>query len=554
MVRISKPGTSTGRKVLSVNKRPFLLLLIIFTLVSGACSRGVYVSALDLTATAQMEHAENIPKPATEEVVPFYTEVPAVLETPQPTTEQAPIGGALTEGVAEDLTETAEVIEPSLTPTRNQTPQPPFVYYTQAGDTLPVVAARFGVNVEEIQFNTDVPVAGLINPGTLLLIPNVLSELIAVDPVMPDSEVVYSPSALDFDIDAFIQDAGGYLSTYREYVIDDWYNAGDVIRKVATEDSINPRLLIALLEYQSHWVYGQPGNLAEEKYPLGFVAAEKDGLYKQLSLAVQQLSAGYYGWREGRLTHLTFTDDTNFRIAPSLNAGSVAVQVFFANFYDQERWLGALYGTDGITLLYEEMFGSPWVRAQTIEPLYPTHLTQPEMNLPFYTGKLWSYTGGPHPAWGPMGAWAALDFAPATTEHGCYDSTEWVVSMTPGLVVRTGNGVVVVDLDGDGYEQTGWVLLYLHIASDDKVLAGAWLDVDQRIGHPSCEGGSATGTHVHIARKYNGEWIAADGPLPFVLSGWTAHRDEKAYEGTLTKDGDTVTARNYGSFETQITR
>ena len=36
------------------------------------------------------------------------------------------------------------------------------------------------------------------------------------------------------------------------------------------------------------------------------------------------------------------------------------------------------------------------------------------------------------------------------------------------------------------------------------------------------EGGHVTGTHVHIARKYNGEWIPADG-LAFNLEGWVAH-------------------------------
>jgi len=113
-----------------------------------------------------------------------------------------------------------------------------------------------------------------------------------------------------------------------------------------------------------------------------------------------------------------------------------------------------------------------------------------------------------------------LDFAPASDQSGCVTSNEWVVASAPGLVVRTGPGLVVLDLDGDGYEQTGWVLLYLHIASNGKVANGTYLDQDGLIGHPSCEGGNATGTHVHIARKYNGEWIAADGPLAFNLSGW----------------------------------
>ncbi|MCA1954005.1 MAG: hypothetical protein LDL12_02540, partial [Anaerolinea sp.] len=59
---------------------------------------------------------------------------------------------------------------------------------------------------------------------------------------------------------------------------------------------------------------------------------------------------------------------------------------------------------------------------------------------------------------------------------------------------------------------------------------------------PSCEGGQATGTHVHIARKYNGEWVLADGPLAFNLDGWVAHNGEAAYLGTLTRYGAVVTA------------
>jgi len=81
--------------------------------------------------------------------------------------------------------------------------------------------------------------------------------------------------------------------------------------------------------------------------------------------------------------------------------------------------------------------------------------------------------------------------------------------------------VAVLDLDGDGNERTGWVILYLHLASQDMIRQGVMVKIGDPIGHPSCEGGKATGTHVHIARKYNGEWIPADGALPFTSTvGW----------------------------------
>jgi hypothetical protein len=100
-------------------------------------------------------------------------------------------------------------------------------------------------------------------------------------------------------------------------------------------------------------------------------------------------------------------------------------------------------------------------------------------------------------------------------------------------------------MDGDGSEQTGWNILYLHIAANARVPKGVWVEQDAHIGHPSCEGGVATGTHLHIARKYNGEWIIAGGPLPFVLSGWTVYAGDKPYQGKLVKGDKVITADLY---------
>jgi murein DD-endopeptidase MepM/ murein hydrolase activator NlpD len=129
-----------------------------------------------------------------------------------------------------------------------------------------------------------------------------------------------------------------------------------------------------------------------------------------------------------------------------------------------------------------------------------------------------------------------------------------VKAAAPGLVVRSEHGIVVVDLDGDGFEETGWNLLYLHIATKDRVPEGKWVDVNDNIGHASCEGGTATGTHLHFARKYNGEWLAADGPIPFVMSGWSVVAGTKPYEGMLVKQDKTVLADPVGRAWSQIFR
>jgi LasA protease len=429
------------------------------------------------------------------------------------------------------------------------------LYYTQAGDTLPVVATRFGVDAPEIISSSgSLPEKGLMNPNTLLVIPHKLVNTTSSAKIIPDSELVYSPSAVDFDIEAFVNDAGGYLSTYKEWLgSTQWTSGAQIVKRIALENSINPRLLLALLEYQSGWVYGQPSNPKQEDYPMGKVDLSEKGLYRQLAWAVNQLSIGYYGWREGWKTDIQFSDGITARLAPDLNSGTVALQYYFSQVYDTPGWLGALDTKGGITTLYEDMFGNPWLRAMEVEPLYPPNLSQPKLILPFLIGQIWSYTGGPHGAWERDGSRAAIDFAPGSTESGCVPSNAWAVAVAPGLIVRADHGAIVEDLDGDGNEQTGWNILYMHI-DDQRVEVGDWVETSDLLGHPSCEGGIATGTHIHIARKYNGEWISADGPLPFVLSDWAVHAGSVPYEGTMTRGSDTITSSVYGARESQIVR
>jgi murein DD-endopeptidase MepM/ murein hydrolase activator NlpD len=114
--------------------------------------------------------------------------------------------------------------------------------------------------------------------------------------------------------------------------------------------------------------------------------------------------------------------------------------------------------------------------------------------------------------------------------------------MADGVVARSETGDIMLDLDGDGHEETGWVIFYLHLSSIDRIALGTKVKAGDPLGHPSCEGGETTGTHVHIARKYNGEWILADSPIPLNMEGWVAHDGAQAYLGTLVRFSHIVTA------------
>lgn len=73
-------------------------------------------------------------------------------------------------------------------------------------------------------------------------------------------------------------------------------------------------------------------------------------------------------------------------------------------------------------------------------------------------------------------------------QGNCYTSPNFTTSMAAGIVVRSGDGVVVVDLDMDGDERTGWTLVYLHIADATASQLGRLCRRAARLGAPPARG------------------------------------------------------------------
>lgn len=448
------------------------------------------------------------------------------------------------------------------TPVVSPTPNPPLnlpsprteteAYIIQPNDTLGNIARRFGVELGSL-----IEANGITNPdhvevGQTLVIPPAKSLNFGPDfKIIPDSELVLSPGNMDFNISAFINQYNGYLKSYREEQDGRRYTGAQIVDRVALENSVNPRLLLAVLEFRSGWVTNPAPTEKSLDYPMLYFDQRRKGLYSQLSWAANNLDRGYYIWKAGGIPSWVLMDDTVIPIANTINAGTAGVQHFFSLLLGKEEWDRAVT-QDGLFATFYQMFGYPFDYA--IEPLLPPDLAQPPMQLPFERGDIWSFTGGPHGGWADGSGWAALDFAPPGPAQGCVQRDAWVVAVADGLILRADIGAVVQDLDGDGYEQTGWTVLYMHIDTRDRVEAGKYVKAGERIGHASCEGGYSTGTHLHLARRYNGEWITADGPLPFVLDGWVSSGDGVLYNGFLTRNGVVVEAWEERRSENQISR
>ncbi len=232
------------------------------------------------------------------------------------------------------------------------------------------------------------------------------------------------------------------------------------------------------------------------------------------------------------LSTWVLADGSVVPIDGGINAGTAAVQNLFSKLDDRATWevdvdISGLYQT------YFFLFGSPFDFA--VDPVVPDWLHQPRFVLPFERGAQWVYTSAPHGAWEPGYAWAALDFAPVTDLLGCYQSEDWVTALTDGLVIRSGNGQVMQDIDGDGYEQTGWVILYLHIETLDRV-AGRDAPQGRRAHRTSLLRGRLLHRHAPPHRAQIQRRVDhCRRHIPFVMDGWTPSSAGTEYDGYLLR-------------------
>jgi hypothetical protein len=385
--------------------------------------------------------------------------------TPEPgplssTVEPAPptLTSSLPEPTAPSLpTSAPSPFEPGFPIT--EPPGAQFLYATRSGDTLPALALRFGVEASQILADTSLTPTGYLPNGLALRIPNVLETMTPGGELLPDSEVVYSPAAADFDVTAFVAAAGGYLSRFSETLEDGTELSGaEVVQRVAEENSINPRLLLALLEFRAGWVYGIPQDADARTYPLGFSIPDRPGLYQELSVACSQLVRGYYGWRLGSLTETRPDDGGTVRWNPTLNAGSVAVLHVLALLSGTNRWLDQMVGPQAFPGSSPPC--SAMARPGPIRRCRPTWRSR--------------RSSCPSPP-----AEAEPDGRPALLPDGrqrrgarplAHHSRRSMRRLFPLGDRRAGrhrprrDHAVVLDLDADGRESTGWVLLYYHLA------------------------------------------------------------------------------------------
>lgn len=431
-------------------------------------------------------------------------------------------------------------------------------HIVQWGDTLSQIAAQYDVSLASILAINDLENPDLLEVNQVIQLPQAPVTYTPAFQIMPDSRLIRSAGAQAFDTAAFVRSQPGIIRSLSVPVgtrqadgsaLIDTLTASQIVERVSLEYSVDPRILLALLEYRAGLL--SQSDVAQESWLHPFISREESpgidraGLYNQLAWLADQLNFGYYGWKYRGRTTLDFADGERLLYHPDLKAGSVALQYVLARLHSFEDWRRAV-GEAGFYAAYRDYFGDPFNdEALTV----PADLSQPQLSLPFRSGETWRFTGGFHGGWGNGSAWAALDFSPPNeASYGfCYTARFPTTSVAKGKVLRIANGAVVIDLDEDGNEGTGWTILYLHIVQDESLQLGQTVEAGDVLGYASCAGGYATATHLHIARRYNGEWIPADcvqcpstvAAPPFIMGNWRAiGLANQAYQGFLVNVAD----------------
>ena len=341
--------------------------------------------------------------------------------------------------------------------------------------------------------------------------------------LVSDGQFVWGPNVGDFDIGGFLAERGSPLAEY----------APD-IELWASYSSVNPKVLIAVLELRHGWVSGISYSLPEEE------------IRTTIEDTAMGLASTFYEhlhtWGAGRPAFtpvptfgpsVLLRDGSAASLDPSQSSGTVALMAAMAADIGSAGYESKFAG---MTRDFRTIFGAMFPES---DPLDTSNEILPQeappdslFQLPIPLGAEW-VASGPH-SWNG-GSWpppfSSIDFF--TGGGTCAaPPNQYAVAAAHGSVNRPQGYSCWLEID----HGAGWVTSYYHL---QNLYSGAPLNRGGKVGTIACEtcaGGFSTGPHVHFTLKYNGAYASLEGVK---FSGWKVNVGSVPY--------------NSGSFEREAT-
>ena len=341
-------------------------------------------------------------------------------------------------------------------------------------------------------------------------------------PPVSDGQFVWGPNVGRFDILGFLLNRGSPLADY----------AAD-IAIWASYTSVNPKLLLGVLEFQSGLVSSIPSGWTRDDV----VAAIEETSMTMATAYYEHL----YTWgdrrprlrvQNARPPAVQLRDGTVIQFDAEEPSGSFALAARLAESSDRNNFDEAL--AMGGAGSFDEVFGAlfPSVDLADASNLVDPPGTPPAnmLQFPFPLGGRWTF-GGPH-SWNGNSTppFSSMDFfiGGSTCAAPYY---LFSVASASGSAYRPWGYSCWLEIA----HGAGWTTSYYHL---QNLTAATGAERNDPLGTIACEicaGGYATGPHVHWSLKYNGAYIDLEG---VELSGWTIHPGTVAYNsGTIERDG-----------------
>lgn len=352
--------------------------------------------------------------------------------------------------------------------------------------------------------------------------------------LIANDRFVFHPSLYGYSVQAFLDGTPSVLKNTTVATADGTATAAEVIEFYSYLYSINPQVLLTLLEMKQGLIAKPTAPPEEIALAMGNQDPQAYGFAKQVEWAAASLAQAFYAQPLAQVTAAGL---------PELRYETAASNALDA-FVQQSPDISAASSGFDFPDVFEQLFGEV---LEVSAASKASATAEPAWSLPWQYGNTWYYTSGPHSdSWGNLPYYntrtsspnSGLDFAPGGNS-GCYESSSWISTMAPGQIVHSARSLILVE------HSDGWSSYYYHVAGRDRRGTGR-VNQGDTIGHPSCDAEyntdkdpKPTGTHVHVARLYNGQFQPADR---WNIGGWEVRSGSSNYNGTMVRNGVTKTA------------
>lgn len=358
---------------------------------------------------------------------------------------------------------------------------------------------------------------------------------LTIKPLISDGQFVWGPNVGNFDVSRYLSTRNSPLLMYAED-----------IQAWAAYTSINPKILLTVLELQNHWISRIPDDVEQE-----VILA----VIEQVSMDLATTFYDHmYIWGNRRLSEspksfelpsLTFDENTILELNPETTSGSFAIATVLAQGVSQKSWEASLIPSDptSFSQTFSTLFPEtdPLDNSNSIDPstLPPDDFLQ----LPFPLGADWTFNG--------THSWHGGDIGPDRSSMDF--STNWPrgATLPDHYTVASHEGIGYVYAPSRtnlpcwmqiSYEMNPgevWSTSYYHLLNLGDPGDRGYLSRNEsvgKIGVEVCNGGFASSAHVHFTLRYNGAFYDLDGVK---LSGWTVYSgSDPYYSGYLERDGE----------------